>query len=153
MNCCLVFWFHRNFATRVEEIFHNKSFKGNYNLRIQLKLVSGFAEHDEKAIYGWGYNLSLQKDSDNHGSRHIAGTDAGNRVFAESLILFDNSCYFQDYTPNVSQQKLKLEHIVSGAETQLSHIKRSSHTRNVTAENKWIFDFCVKSWDGVFFTV
>ena len=50
---------------RKRELTNNKNIKGKYHMRIYLKDVFGFAEHQEKATYGLGYKLSLTRNSDN----------------------------------------------------------------------------------------
>ena len=47
--------FDRNRDRRKRELSNNKSVKGKYHIRIYLKDVFGFAEHQEKATYGLGY--------------------------------------------------------------------------------------------------
>ena len=46
-------------------------------------------------------------------------------------------------------KKFSLELIVSRAATPLSHNKRCSRKLDVTAENIWIFEFGIKSGNGV----
>ena len=40
----------------------SENIKGKYHLRIVLKGVFGFAEHQEKATYGLGYKLTLTRN-------------------------------------------------------------------------------------------
>ena len=46
--------FDRSRARRQDEMTDNKRVKGKYHVRIMLKDVFGFAEHQEKATYGLG---------------------------------------------------------------------------------------------------
>ena len=46
--------FDRN-RGRKNELSNNKSIKGKYHIRIYLKDIFGYAEHQEKATYGLGY--------------------------------------------------------------------------------------------------
>ena len=46
--------FDRNPNRRKDELSVNKSVKGKYDVRIMLKDIFGFAEHQEKATYGLG---------------------------------------------------------------------------------------------------
>ena len=57
--------FDRDRTRRRNELTNNKNIKGKYHVRIYLKDVFGFAEHQEKATYGLGYKLSLTRNSDN----------------------------------------------------------------------------------------
>ena len=50
---------------RQRELTNNKNIKGKYHVRIYLKDIFGFAEHQEKATYGLGYKLGLTRNSDN----------------------------------------------------------------------------------------
>ena len=50
---------------RQRELTNNKTQKGKYHVRIMLKGVFGFAEHQEKATIGLGSKLTLTRISDN----------------------------------------------------------------------------------------
>ena len=56
--------FDRSRDRRKQELTNNKNIKGKYHIRIYLKDIFGFAEHQEKATYGLGYKLTLTRDSD-----------------------------------------------------------------------------------------
>ena len=58
--------FHRSNAAPERTITNNKKTKGNYHVRIYLKDVFGFAEHQDNCTYGLGDKLTLQRNSDNH---------------------------------------------------------------------------------------
>ena len=57
--------FDRDRTRRQRELTNNKNIKGKYHVRIYLKDIFGFAEHQEKATYGLGYKLALTRNSDN----------------------------------------------------------------------------------------
>ena len=57
--------FDRDRDNRRNELTNNKNKKGEYHVRIYLKDVFGFAEHQEKATYGIGYKLNLTRNNDN----------------------------------------------------------------------------------------
>ena len=46
--------FDRDRIRRKPELSSNKKIKGKYHMRIYLKDIFGFAEHQEKATYGLG---------------------------------------------------------------------------------------------------
>ena len=46
--------FDRNRGRRKNELSNNKTIKGKYHIRIYLKDIFGFAEHQEKGTYGLG---------------------------------------------------------------------------------------------------
>ena len=57
--------FDRDRNKRKRELTNNKNIKGKYHMRIYLKDLFGFAEHQEKNTYGLGYKLTLTRASDN----------------------------------------------------------------------------------------
>ena len=60
----LTIGFDGNRARRQDEMTDNNRVKGKYHLRIMLKDIFGFAEHQEKATYGLGYKLTLTRNKD-----------------------------------------------------------------------------------------
>ena len=46
--------FNRDRNRRQRESTNNKNVKGKHHVRIMLKHILGFAEHHEKATYGFG---------------------------------------------------------------------------------------------------
>ena len=56
--------FDRNRRRRRDELTKNKNLKGIYHLRILLKDVFGFAEHQEIVSNGFGYKLTLTRNED-----------------------------------------------------------------------------------------
>ena len=50
---------------RKRELNNNKTQKGKYHLRIYLKDVFGFAEHQQVGTFGMGYRLALTRNTDN----------------------------------------------------------------------------------------
>ena len=57
--------FDRDRTRRQNELTNNKNIKRQYHIRIHLKDVFGFSEHQDKATYGLGYKLTLTRNSDN----------------------------------------------------------------------------------------
>ena len=57
--------FDRDRGRRRNELTNNKTVKGRYHIRIYLKDILGFAEHQEKATCGLGYKLTLTRSTDN----------------------------------------------------------------------------------------
>ena len=57
--------FDRDRGRRRNELTNNKNIKGKFHVRIYLKDVFGFSEHQEKATYGLGYNLTLTRNNEN----------------------------------------------------------------------------------------
>ena len=50
---------------RQQELTNSKNIKGKYQVTIMLKDIFGFAEHQEKGKYGFGYKLTLTRNNDN----------------------------------------------------------------------------------------
>ena len=57
--------FNRSRDRRKRELSNNKNFKGKYHLRVHLRDIFGFAEHQETATYGLGYKLTMTRNTDN----------------------------------------------------------------------------------------
>ena len=51
--------FHRSNAVRQRELTNNKTSEGNYQVRIYLKDIFGFAEDHDNCTYGLGYKITL----------------------------------------------------------------------------------------------
>ena len=56
--------FDRSSGRGREDMTNNKIVKGKFHLRIKLRDVSGFADCQEKATYGLGYELTLTRNKD-----------------------------------------------------------------------------------------
>ena len=90
--------------------------KGNYYVRVYLKDVFGFAEHQDNCTYGLGYKLTFQTYSANHVINHPPiAKDVGNLSLAGRVFLNDISWYVLHYTPSISNQIFLLGQIVSRA--------------------------------------
>ena len=57
--------FNRSRDRRQRELTNNKKTKAKNHVTIMLKDIFGFVEHQEKATYGFGYNLILTRNIDN----------------------------------------------------------------------------------------
>ena len=65
-----------------------KNFNRNYHVRIFLEGVFGFAEQQENAIYGFGYELTLHRKNDNHVLSYPTGSNgAANLALAGRVII------------------------------------------------------------------
>ena len=84
------------------------------------------------------------KERNNHVVSHEDGTDAQSNDLAWRVTMNDVNWYALQNTPNISQQKLILENIVSRAATELTYNK-SSYTKYVTTVIIWFFELDVKS--------
>ena len=55
----LSFGSDRDRGKRRDELTDNKNIKGKYHVRIMLKDIFDFAEHQERTIYGLGYKIPI----------------------------------------------------------------------------------------------
>ena len=137
--------FQRNIEARERELIDNKTTKGNYHDRIHLKDVFGFAERQDNCTYGLVFILPLQRIKDKRVFSQLVGAYvAANLALAAIVFIEDVSLYVPHYTPNKSNQKFLLGHIVSRAATELSHIKRSSYMKDMASEKFWFFEHGVR---------
>ena len=126
--------FHRSRAKRQDEMTDNKRVKCKYHVRIMLKDVFGFAEHQEKAIYGLGYKLTLTRNKDEAVIDKVAG-------IAEARIKIDHiHWYVPHYTPSMSQQAIMSKQILNKTPTELRYVERSVFMKEVNNQNLWNFE-------------
>ena len=87
---------------RRDELALNKNLKSKYHVKIMLKDVFGFVEHQEKATYGLGYKLTLTRNKDDDVIDKAGG-------FADARIRIDHiHWYVPHYTPSIQQQSIYL---------------------------------------------
>ena len=119
---------------RRDELALNKNIKGKYHLKILLKDVFGFAEHQDKATYGLGYKLTLTWNKDD------SVIDKANGI-ADARIKIDRiHWYVPHYTPSIAQQGLMSKQILNKTPTELSHVERSVFMKQVNNQNVWNFE-------------
>ena len=117
-----------------EEIKTNKNVKGKFHLRIMLKDVFGFAEHQEKATYGLGYKLTLTRNKDEAVRHKVVG-------IAEARIKIDHiHWYVPHYTPSMSQQAIMSKQTLNKTPTELRYVERSIFMKEVNNQNVWNFE-------------
>ena len=119
---------------RRDELALNKNIKGKYHVKIMLKDVFGFAEHQEKATYGLGYKLTLTRNKDD------AVIDKANAT-ADSRIKIDHiHWYVPHYTPSIQQQSILSKQILSRTPTELRYNERPVFLKEVKNQNLWNFE-------------
>ena len=126
--------FDRDRTRRRNELTNNKNIKGKYHVRIYLKDVFGFAEHQEKATYGLGYKLTLTRNSDNAVLNEAAATVLG------KVKIIAIEWYVPHYTASMSQQAVLSNQIVNKIPTELQYIERSVFMKEVNTQNLWNFE-------------
>ena len=119
---------------RRDELALNKNIKGKYHVKIMLKDVFGFAEHQEKATYGLGYKLTLTRNKDD------AVIDKAGGI-AEARIRIDHiHLYVSHYTPSIQQQSILSKQFLSKTPTELRYVERSVFMKEVNNQNLWNFE-------------
>ena len=125
--------FDRDRTRRRNELTNNKNIKGKYQVRIYLKDVFGFAEHQTKATYGLGFKLTLTRNSDNA---------VLNKADARNLGKVKNNAiewYVPHYTASMSQQAVSNQ-IVNRIPTELQYMEISVFMKEVNTQNLWNFE-------------
>ena len=126
--------FDRDRNRRKGELTNNKNIKGKYHIRIYLKDIFGFDEHQEKATYGLGYELTLARNSDN------AVLNATNATAIGKVKINSIEWYVPHYTASVKEQNKLMQQIIEKIPTQLLYVERSVFMKEVNTQNLWTFE-------------
>ena len=126
--------FDRARKKRKRELTNNKKLKGKYHMRIYLKDIFGFAEHQEKATYGLGYKLTLTRNSDNAVLKETNATAIG-KTKINSI-----EWYVPHYTASLKQQGIIMKQITDEIPTELRYVERSVFMKEVNTQNLWSFE-------------
>ena len=103
---------------------NNKKVKDSIHVRIMLKDVCGFAEHQEKATYGLGYKLTLTRTTDDAVLQKTV-------VLLHARIEIDQiHWYVPHYTPSIQQQGILSRKFLSKTPTELRFVERSVYERS-----------------------
>ena len=124
----------RNRGRRKNELTNNKNIKGKYNIRIYLKDIFGFAEHQEKGTYGLGYKLTLTRNADN------AVLNKDNAVANGRVKLNSLDWYVPLYSANLEEYTKLLTQIKKNTPTLLHHPERFVFMKKVNTQNLWTFE-------------
>ena len=119
---------------RKDELALNKNIKGKYHVKIMLKDVFGYAEHQEKSTYGLGYKLTLTRNKDD------AGIDKAGGIADARIKIDHNHWYVPHYTPSIQQQSILSKQILSKTPTELTYVERSVFMKEVNNQNLWNFE-------------
>ena len=127
-------YFDRDRNRRQRELTNNKSQKGKYHVRIYLKYVFGFAQYQEKATYGLGYNLTLTRNTDN------AVLNKVNAINNAIIKIKTLEWYVPCFTPSMQQQSILSKQIINKTPTQIQYPERSVFMKEVNSQNCWTFE-------------
>ena len=119
---------------RKEKLTNNKNVKGKYHPEILLIDVFGFAECQQKATYGLGYNLFLTKTKDD------AVIDKAGGIADAKIRIDHNHWYVPRYTPSIHKITILSNQILKEVPTELRYIERSDFMKEVNNQNLWKFE-------------
>ena len=126
--------FDHSHNRRRDKLTNNKNVKGKHHPKIMLKDVFGFAEHQEKATYVLGYNLTLTRNKDG------AVIDKGVGI-ADARIEVDHiHWYVPHYTPSIQQQSILSNRNLRKTPTELRYVERFVFMNEVNNQNLWNFE-------------
>ena len=111
--------FDRSRDRRQRELTNNKKVKGKYHVRIYLKDIFGFAEHQLKGTYGLGYILTLAGNTDK------AVLNKNNAINNAKTKFKNIHRYVPQNTPSIAQQSLLLKQIQNKIPTELQNPEKS----------------------------
>ena len=117
--------FDRDRNKRKRELNNNKNIKDKYHMRIYLKDIFGFAEHQEKATKGLGYKLTLTRNSDNAVLNKTNATAIG-KIQINSI-----KWYVPHYTASLKEQGILMNQITDKIPTELRYVERSVFMKEV----------------------
>ena len=126
--------FDRSRDKRKRELTNNKNIKGKYHIRIYLKDMFGFAEHQEKGTYGLGYKLALTRNTDN------AVLNKDNAVGNGRVNINSLDWYVPHYSPNLEDYTKLMNQIKKNTPTLLNYPERSVFMKEVNTQNLWTFE-------------
>ena len=111
--------FDRDRNRRKRELTNNKNIKGKYHMRLHLKDIFGFAEHQEKATYGLGYKLTITRNSDN------AVLNKKNATAIGKIKINKIEWYVPHFTASLKKQGILMKQITDKIPTELRYVERT----------------------------
>ena len=126
--------FDRDRNRRQLELTNNKNQEGKYHIRVLLRDLFGFCEHQEKATFGLGYKLTLTRNSHNPVLNKANATNIG------KIKLTSIEWYIPHYTPSIPQQATLSKQILSKVPTELQYVEKSVFMKEVNTQKLWTFE-------------
>ena len=133
--------FDRYLNRRKRELTSSKKMIGKYHVRIMLKDKFGFAQHQDKATHGLGYNVIPTRKSDN------GVLNKGNVINNAKTKVISIHWYVPHYTPSLAQQNVLMNQITKQMAKELQFSERSVFMKQVNTQTLW--DFELGSQEGV----
>ena len=126
--------FDRDRGRRKRELTNNKNIKGKYHIRIYLKDIFGFAEHQEKGTYGLGYKLTLTRNTNN------AVLNKDNAVVNGRVKINSLDWYVPHYTSNLEEYTKLMTQLKKDSPTLLHYVEKAVFMKEVNTQNLWTFE-------------
>ena len=126
--------FDRSRDRRKRELNNNKTQKGKYHHRIYLKVVFGFAEHQQVGTFGSGYKLTLTRNTDNAVLNKDNATNNA-KIFINSI-----EWYVPHYNPSLEEYNKLMDQIYKKTPTNFHYPERSVFMKEVNTQNFWTFE-------------
>ena len=99
-----------------------------------LKDIFGYATCQEKATYGLGYKLTLNRNKDD------AVIDKANGIADARFKIDYIHWYVPHYIPSIQQQSIMSKQILNKTPTELRYVERSVLMKQVNNQNVWNFE-------------
>ena len=126
--------FDRDRGKRKRELTDDKNIKGIYHIRIYLKDIFGFAEHQEKGIYGLGYKLTMTRNTDNSVLNKV------NAVAVGKVKIISLDWYVPHYSPNLEEYTNLMTQLKKNSPTLLHYVEKSVFMKELNTQNLWTFE-------------
>ena len=125
--------FDRDRGRRQRELTNNKNQKSKYHIRIYLKDIFDFAEHQDKATYGLRYKILIRRNTDS------AILNKDNEVNVGEIKVIAIEWYVPRYTPSISEQTIFSNQILKKISTKLQNVETSVFMKELNTQNLWSF--------------
>ena len=126
--------FDRSRDRRKRELNNNNTQKGKYHLRIYLKDVFGFAEHQQVGTFGLGYKLTWTRNTDN------AVLNKDNTTNNAKIVINSIEWCVPHYVPSLEEYNKLMDQIYKKTPTNLHYPERSVFMKEVNTQNFWAFE-------------
>ena len=126
--------FDRSRDRRQRQLTNNKNIRRKYHVKVFLKDIFGFAQHQLKDTYGLGYILTVTRIKDN------AVLNKDNAINNANIEISTIHCYVPHFTPSVEQQVILFKKNQIRTPTELQYPERSIFMEEVNTQSLWIFE-------------